>query len=409
MTNEKSEKGWSAVVVILLAMSWAMSAQAQYTDGGIKIGVLSDMSGLYAEAAGRGSVLAAQIAVEESGINTKDIRIEVVGADHKNRPDVGAGIARQWYDIDGVDVIVDVPQSAVALAVSQLAREKNKVLLASTAATSDLTGKACSPNTVHWTYDSWMLANGLRSAVARTGDTWFFVTANYAFGHALERDMVAVVARNGGKVLGNVRHPLNSGDLSAFLLHAQASGARIIGLASSAGDMTNAIRQASEFGIPQGGQNVVALLVFLSDVHALGLKAAQGLIFTASWYWDLNDRTRAWARKFAERNGGKYPTMGHAGVYSAVIHYLKAVEALKSDADGKAVVETMKAKPTEDPVFGRGTIREDGRKIHPVYLFEVKKPNESRGLYDYYKIRATIPAEEAFRPLHEGDCHLVRR
>jgi branched-chain amino acid transport system substrate-binding protein len=288
-------------------------------------------------------------------------------------------------------------------------REKGKVMLNSGAATSDLTGSACSPNTVHWTYDTWMLANGTGSAIVKTGgDTWFFLTSDYAFGHALERDTEAVVLKAGGKVVNKVRHPLNTQDFSSFLLQAQASKAKIIGLANAGGDTQNSIKQAAEFGITRGGQNLAGLLVFLPDVHALGLDKAQGLIFTETFYWDLNEQTRAWTKRFVPQNAGKYPSMVHAGVYGSVLHYLKAVEALKSD-DGTKVVAKMKEMPTDDMLFGKGTIRADGRKIHPAYLVEVKKPAESKGPYDYYKVRATIPAEQAFRPIDQGNCPLVTK
>src|SRR5258706_681514 len=347
------------------------------------------------------------MAVEDFGAAKKGMKVEIVSADHQNKPDVGSNIARQWYDTDKVDVIVDVPTSSVALAVNTITREKNKVFLVSGAASSDLSGKACSPNTVHWTYDTWMLANGTGSAIVKTGgDSWFFITADYAFGLALERDTEAVVLKDGGKVLGKVRHPLNAQDFSSFLLQAQASKAKIIGLANAGGDTTNSIKQAAEFGIVKGGQNLAGLLVFISDINSLGLQTAQGLIFTESFYWDLNDGTRSFAKRFAAANGGKYPTMVHAGVYSSILHYLKAVEAIKSD-DGGKVVEQMKKMPTDDPLFGKGSIRADGRKIHPAYLVEVKKPSESKGPWDYYKIRATIPAEQAFRPLADGGCSLL--
>jgi branched-chain amino acid transport system substrate-binding protein len=301
-----------------------------------------------------------------------------------------------------------VPTSSVALAINQVTREKGKAFLVSGAASSDLTGKACSPNTIHWTYDTWMLANGTGNAIVKTGgDTWFFVTADYAFGLALERDTEAVVLKNGGKVLGRVRHPLNGQDFSSFLLQAQASKAKIIGLANAGGDTINSIKQASEFGIVKGGQNLAGLLVFITDVHGLGLEKAQGLIFTETFYWDLNDATRAFAKRFAALNNGKYPSMVQAGVYSAILHYLKAVEAGKTD-DGTKTVAKMKEMPTDDPLFGKGHIRIDGRKIHPAYLVEVKKPSESKGPWDYYKIRATIPADQAFRPLNEGGCSLVK-
>ncbi len=395
------------LALAVLALSGG-PAWAQISDGLIKIGVLNDQSSLYADLTGQGSVVAARMAVEDFGAAAKGLKVEVIFADHQNKADVGANIARQWYDADKVDVIVDVPNSAVALAVNQITRDKGKAFLVSGAATSDLTGKACSPNTIHWTYDTWALANGTGTAIVKTGgDTWFFLTADYAFGHALERDTEAVVLKNGGKVLGKVRHPLNTADFSSFLLQAQASKAKIIGLANAGGDTTNAIKQASEFGIVKGGQNLAGLLVFLTDVHGLGLPVAQGLIFTEAFYWDMNDKTRPWSKKFAERNRGIHPTMIHAGVYSAVLHYLRAVETLKTD-DGSKVIAKMKATPTDDPLFGKGTIRQDGRKIHDMYLFEVKKPAESKGAWDYYKLRATIPAAQAFRPLDQGGCPLVK-
>ncbi|HWZ74486.1 MAG TPA: ABC transporter substrate-binding protein [Casimicrobiaceae bacterium] len=392
----------------VVAALGAGAARAQISDNVVKIGVLSDMSSLYTDLAGAGSVVAAKMAVEDSGIEKRGIKVEIVSADHQNKPDVGSSIARQWYDVDKVDVIVDVPNSGVALAVNQITRDKGKAFLVSGAASSDLTGKACSPNTVHWAYDTWMLANGTGSSIVKTGgDTWFFLTADYAFGLALERDTEAVVLKNGGKVLGKVRHPLNTQDFSSFLLQAQASKAKIIGLANAGGDTTNSIKQAAEFGIVKGGQNLAGLLVFLTDIHALGLATAQGLIITNTFYWDMNDQTRAFAKRFAERDKGIHPTMVHAGVYAAVLHYLKAVEALKSD-DGTKVVAKMKEMPTDDPLFGKGTIRADGRKIHPAYLMEVKKPSESKGPWDYYKVRATIPADQAFRPLADGGCPLVK-
>jgi len=375
----------------------------------IKIGILNDQSGLYADIAGPGSTLAAKMAVEDFGAAKKGMKVEVIAGDHQNKPDIGSNIARTWYDVDKVDAIFDVPTSSVALAVSQITREKGKAFLVSGAATSDLTGKACSPNTIHWTYDTWMLANGTGSAIVKTGgDSWFFITADYAFGHALERDTEAVVLKSGGKVLGKVRHPFPGTDFSSFLLQAQASKAKIIGLANAGGDTINSIKQAAEFGIVKGGQNLAGLLVFITDIHGIGLQTAQGLIFTESWYWDLNDASRAFAKRFAAASGGKYPSMVVAGVYSSVLHYLKAVEAAKTD-DGTKVIAQMKAMPTDDPLFGKGTIRADGRKIHPAYLVEVKKPSESKGPYDYYKIRATIPAEQAFRPMDQGDCPLVKK
>jgi branched-chain amino acid transport system substrate-binding protein len=388
----------------------AGAAQAQISDGVIKIGVLNDMSGLYADLTGPGSVVAAKMAVEDFGAAKKGMKVEIVSADHQNKPDVGSNIARAWYDVDKVDVIVDVPTSSVALAINQLTREKGKAFLNSGAATSDLTGKACSPNTIHWTYDTWMLANGTGSAIVKTGgDTWFFLTADYAFGHALERDTEAVVLKNGGKVVGKVRHPFPGSDFSSFLLQAQSSKAKIIGLANAGGDTINSIKQASEFGIVKGGQNLAGLLVFLTDVKALGLPTAQGLIFTETYYWDRDDASRAFAQRFSkEAPRNNYPTMIHAGVYSAVLHYLKAIEAAKTD-DGTKVIAKMKELPTDDPLFGKGVVRADGRKIHPAYLVEVKKPAESKGPWDLYKIRSTIPADQAFRPLSESDCPLVKK
>ena len=397
-------------LAVATAFMTAMAAPAfaQYSGQPIKLGVLSDMSGLYADLSGPGSVIAAKLAIEDFGAAAKGMKVEVIGGDHQNKADVGASIARQWYDQDGVDVILDVPNSAVALAVHDITKEKNKVFLNSGAATSDLTGAKCTPNTIHWAYDTWMLANGTGKAMVKQGgDSWFFLTADYAFGYALERDTMEVVKKEGGKVLGNVRVPLNNQDFSSFLLQAQASKAKVIGLANAGGDTTNSIKGAAEFGITQAGQKLAGLLVDVNDVHGLGLQVAQGLTFTDAWYWDLNDDTRKFAARFAALNGGKYPGKIHAGVYSSVFHYLKSVEAVKSKADGAAVVKKMKELPTDDTVYGKGEVRQDGRKTHPVYLVEVKKPSESKKPWDYYKILTTIPANEAFRPLKEGNCPLV--
>ena len=396
---------WAAAAAVAAG---AAVAQAQVSDGLIKIGVLTDMSSLYTDLSGKGSELAARMAVEDFGAARKGLRVEIVSADHQNKPDVGSSIARQWFDVDKVDVIVDVPNSGVALAVSQITRDKGKAFLVSGAASADLTGKSCSPNTIHWAYDTWMLANGTGNAIVKTGgDSWFFLTADYAFGHALERDTEAVVLKNGGKVLGKVRHPLNNQDFSSFLLQAQASKAKIIGMANAGGDTTNTIKQAAEFGIVKAGQSLAGLLVFITDVHSLGLPIAQGLIFTETFYWDANDATRAFAKRFSEANRGIHPTMIHAGVYSSVIHMLKAVEAGKTD-DGTKLIAKMKEMPTDDPLFGKGSIRQDGRKLHPAYLVEVKKPSESKAPWDYHKVRATIPADQAFRPLADGGCPLVK-
>jgi branched-chain amino acid transport system substrate-binding protein len=384
------------------------SAFAQYTDGVIRIGVAADMASLYTDIGGPGSVVAARLAVQDFGAAAKGMKVEIVAADHQNKPDIAVGIVSTWIDVDKVDVILDGTSSGVGLAISEVVRQKNKVYLATSPATSDLTGSKCSPNTVHWTHDTWNVSHGTAKAVAAGGgDTWFFITADYAFGYALERDTAAVVEANGGKVFGHVRHPLNTSDFSSFLLQAQASKAKVIGLANTGGDTVNAIKQSAEFGLAKGGQNLAALLVFSTDVAALGLPAAQGLMLTENWYWDMNDASRAWTRRWQAERPGKIPTMVHAGDYSAVLHYLKAVEALKADGDGKAVVAKMKATPTDDPLFGRGYVRIDGRKMHNAYLFEVKKPEESRYPGDLYELRATIPAEEAFRPLKEGGCPLA--
>jgi branched-chain amino acid transport system substrate-binding protein len=374
----------------------------------VKIGVLSDMSSLYADISGPGSIVAAKMAVQDFNPAAHNMKVEIVSADHQNKPDVGSNIARQWFDVDHVDAIVDVPTSSVALAVADVTREKNKVFLISGAASSDLTGPKCSPNSVHWTYDTWMLANGTGKALVKTGgDSWFFITADYAFGHALERDTSNVVKANGGKVVGSVNVPLNNSDFSSFLLQAQQSKAKIIGLANAGGDTINSIKQGAEFGITAGGQHFAGLLVFISDVEALGLKTAQGLVLTSTWYWDMNDTNRAWTKRWQAERKGKFPTMVVAGVYSSILHYLKAVAAAGSAADGKAVVDKMKQTPTDDPLFGKGEVRIDGTVTHPAYLFEVKSPAESKYPGDDFKLRATIPANEAFRPLKDDNCPLV--
>lgn len=392
---------------LFIAAAAVVVSSAAHAETAVKIGVLNDRSGLYADLGGEGSVVAAKMAIEDFKPADKGIKAEVVAADHQNKPDVAVNTAREWFDQQGVDVILDVPNSGVALAVNELVREKNKVFINSGAAASDLTGTKCSPNTVHWTYDTWALANGTGSAIVkRGGTTWFFITADYAFGAALERDTSKVVKDNGGTIVGSVKAPLNTQDFSSFLLQAQASQAKIIGLANAGGDTINSIKQAAEFGIVQGGQNLAGLLIFLSDINSLGLKTAQGLIFTAAFYWDLNDQTRAWSDRFFKVMN-KRPTMVQAGVYGGVLQYLKAVAALKDAKDGKAVVAKMKEIPTDDPLFGKGQVRADGRTIHDMYLFEVKKPEESKGPWDYYKVLATIPADKAFRPLSEGGCALV--
>jgi branched-chain amino acid transport system substrate-binding protein len=396
-----------------LAFAAANAAFAQdKMDKNIKIGVLTDMSGLYSDLGGPGSVVAAQMAVEDSGLTKKGWKIDVISGDHQNKPDVGANIARQWFDVDKVDVINDVVTSSVALAVSNVAKEKNGILLDSGAGSSDLTNAQCTPNTIHWAYDTYTLAHGTGTALTKAGgDSWFFLTADYAFGTALERDTTAAVQAAGGKVLGGVKHPLGTSDFSSFLLQAQASKAKVIGLANAGGDTTNAIKQAAEFGITQGGQKLAALLLFVSDVHALGLNTAQGLVFTETFYWDLNDQTRAFSKRFQERmKNHAMPTMVHAGVYSGLLHYFKALEALGGNPhDGAKVVAKMKEMPTDDPLFGKGSIEPNGRKIHPAYLFEVKKPSESKGPWDYYKLLATIPADQAFTPLDKSSCPLLKK
>jgi len=393
-----------AALAAVLACGGANAQQVN-----VKIGVLSDMSSLYADIGGPGSVAAAKMAIADFTKDHPNVKVDLISGDHQNKPDIGTQIANQWYDVDKVDMIIDVPNSGVALATSQVASSKNKVFIVSGAAASDITGPKCNANTIHWTYDTWMLANGTGTAIVKTGgDSWFFLTSDYAFGHALERDTMAAVEKAGGKVLGKVRHPINTNDFSSFLLQAQSSKAKVIGLANAGGDTINSIKQAAEFGIVKGGQSLAGLLVFASDVAALGLPTAQGLILTETWYWDMNDANRAWTKRWQQERQGKWPTMIHAGVYSGITHYLKAAVALKGNvSDGKAVVAQMKSMPTDDPLFGKGTIRPDGRKVHPAYLLEVKKPSDSKYPGDFYNVRATIPADQAFRPLKEGNCPLV--
>lgn len=401
-------RGWTFLLGATATMLLAAGAQAQVSDDVVKLGVLNDQSGVYADLAGHGSVEAARMAVEDFGGTVLGKPIEVISADHQNKPDVGANIVNQWIDVDQVDVVVDVPTSSVALAVQEITRQKNRVHLNSTGGTSDLTGKACSPTTAHWTYDTFALANGTGRAVVQDGgESWFFLTADYAFGHALERDTAAAVEAAGGQVLGTVRHPFPNNDFSSFLLQAQASGSNVIGLANAGGDTINAIKQAREFGITQAGQRLAGLLIFLSDIHSLGLETAQGLVLTTGFYWDLDDETRAWSKRFAERNDGRMPTMVQAGVYSAVLHYLKAIEAAGTD-EAKAVMAKMKELPIDDFFAKNGKLRQDGRMVHDMYLVQVKAPEESKGPWDYYKILRTIPGDEAFRPLQDGNCPLVQ-
>jgi len=397
--------------VLALASTLALAAglapglaQAQ-DDRPLRMGVLNDLSSVYSDYQGVGSVIAARMAVEDFGGRVDGRPIEVVSADHQNKPDVGATIARQWLDQDGVELILDIPNSSVALAVNQIVRERNRVFLASGAGTAALTGAQCSPNTIHWTYDTWALGNSLgRAIVGQGGRRWFFITADYAFGHDLEQRAADAVRAAGGEVVGAVRHPLGTSDFSSFLLQAQSSGADVVGFANAGGDLSTSLKQASEFGL--GRQQRLAGLIFnVNNVTGLGLETTQGIQLVTGYYWDLNADTRAFAERFAQRHPqGNYPNDMQAGVYSAVMHYLKAVDALGSSEDGRAVVERMKATPTEDPIFGRGTIRADGRKLHPMYLLETKAPSESRGGWDFFRKVSEIPADQAWRPLAEGGC-----
>lgn len=403
------------IVATLLGIAWAgvqltapSSAQAEISGGVVKLGVLTDETGVFASLSGEGSVEAARMAVEDFAGKAAGKPIEIIHADHQNKPDIGAAIGRRWIDVDGVDAIIDVPNSAVVLAVQQLAKEHNRVLLVSTAGTADLTGKACSPVGVHWTWDTYAFAaSSAKAIVQRGGDTWFFLTADFAFGHAMQRDATHAVEAAGGKVIGGVRHPLNTADFASFLLQAQNSGAKVVALANGGTDMTNSIRQAAEFGIPQGGQRLAGLAAFITDVHALGLAGAQGLLLTTSFYWDRTDESRKWSKRFFARRG-VMPTQTQAGVYSAVTHYLRAVDALGSD-EAKAVVAKMRDMPIHDFFADHGFIRPDGRMVHDMYLVEVKKPEESHYPWDYYKILETIPGEEAFRPMSYGDCPLLTK
>ncbi len=376
----------------------------------VKIGVLSDMSGPYSDFGGQGSLEAAKLAVEDFKATSKKLAVEVVSADAQNKPDVSTAIARRWFDTDNVDMIVDIPTSGIALGLAGLVKEKNKVLIATTAGTSELTGKSCTPNTLHWTWDTWSNSHGTAEAVVRSGGkSWYFLTADYTFGTTMEKEAGDVVKANGGSVLGSVRHPLDAKDFSSFLLQAQNSKAQIIGLANGGTDTINAIKTAGEFGIVSGGQKLVGLVIFINDIHALGLQKANGLQLTTAYYWDLNDKTRAFAERFAKRNNGKVPSMSQAGTYSSTLAYLRAVEKAGGPKDGAAVVAAMREAGTyDDPLFGKTTVRVDGRVVHDMYLVEVKKPEESKKPFDYYKIVATIPADRAFRPLADGNCPLAK-
>lgn len=395
----------------LAAVLGAGVAQAQQIP--VKLGVLADMSGIFSDIGGPGALDATKMAVEDflgrPGMAER-FKIEVVGADAQNKPDISSAIARKWFDTEDVDVLVDLPTSAISLALAPLAKEKNKVALFTASGTSDLTGKACTPNSVHWTYDTWALAHGTADAITKGGGkSWFFITVDFALGHSLERDATAVIKENGGTVVGSVRHPTDTKDLSSYLLQAQGSKAQVLALANAGGDTINAIKQASEFGIVQAGQKLAGMLLFISDIHSLGLPAAQGLQLTTAFYWDLNDKTRAFGERYAARNNGRFPSMNQAGAYSASLAYLDAVNKVGSAKDGAAVVKAMRAAGTfDDPLFGKTSLREDGRVLHDMMLVEVKKPAESKKPYDYYKVLATIPAATAFRPLKDGGCPMIQ-
>jgi branched-chain amino acid transport system substrate-binding protein len=404
MTN-----AWRAALAAMMIAGPA-AVRAEVSDGIVRVGVLNDITGVFQDTNGMGSVEAARMAAEDFAASGKTIKVEIVYADHQNKPDIGSVIVRRWLDIDKVDAVVDVPNSSVGLAVNSILRDSRMTFLASATATSDLTGKDCSPNTVQWVNDAWATGNTTAAAMMkRGGDSWYFLTVNYALGHGIEAEASNFVTKNGGKIAGSSRHPLGTSDYSSFLLQAQGSKAKVIGLANAGADTINVVKQASEFGIKEGGQSLVAFLAFINDVHAMGLKNAQGLLLTESFYWDMNDDTRAFAKRFGARPGmnGKMPSGNQAGVYSATLAYLNAVAATGSD-DGRTVVAQMKKAAPSDKLFGDLSVRPDGRAIHPIHLFEVKKPDESKGPYDYYKLVGTIPSDQAFRPMAEGNCPMVR-
>ena len=375
----------------------------------IRIGILSDLSGSFADVAGPGSVVAAQLAAEDFGGRAAGLPVHILSGDHQNRPDTGSALARRWFDTEGVDAVVDLPNSAIALAVGEVARSANRVALVTAAVASRLTGDACSPNLIHYSLDTWSMSNVPSRALVESGGTdWFYITADYAFGHDLEKQSMDAVTRAGGKVLGSVRHPLGTTDFSSVLLQAQSSRASIVALSNSQADFINSMKQAAEFGLARRGQRVVGLAVYLSDIVSLGLEATQGATVVGNWYWDLNEGTRSFARRFGERMGGRMPTDLQANVYAAVTHFLRAADALGSSTDGRAIVAKMKALPTEDSIFGRGLIRADGRRVSPVYVFNVKSPAESHGRYDVYRLEREVPIEEAYRPVEQGGCPLLR-
>jgi branched-chain amino acid transport system substrate-binding protein len=399
----------SVTAAALLAACWSLPAHAQLSGDTVKIGVATDMASLYSDINGPGAVVATEMAIADFGGTVLGKKIELVTADIQNKPDVAASIAGRWYDSENVDVILGAGGSSSSIAIENVAGQKKHIFLAPDPASSDITGKLCNPYTVHWVYDTAALANGTGGAVVKAGGkSWFFLTVDYAFGYSLQRDVAAIVTKAGGQVLGEVRHPLNTQDFSSFLVQAQASKAQIIGLANAGGDTINSIKQAAEFGIVKGGQKLAGLLVFISDIHSLTLERAQGLRLTEAFYWDLNDKTRAFSRRFAEKFKGKMPTMVQAGFYSATLAYLNAVKETGTD-NAEKVMEKMKATKWDDPVFGRSYIRPDGRKMHDMYLFEVKAPSQSKGPWDYYNLLATIPAEEAFRPLDQSECPMIKK
>lgn len=405
-------KRGNSVLLSLATAAWLASAAAGSAQTSVKLGVLADMSGIFSDIGGMGSFDATKMAVEDFNKlpGADKFKVEVLSADAQNKPDVARAVARKWFETEGVDVLVDIPTSATSLAVAPLTQELNKVALFTASGTSDLTGKACTPNSVHWTYDTWALAHGTADAITKAGGkSWYFLTVDFALGHSLERDATAVINFNGGKVLGSIKHPTDSNDFASYLLQAQASKAEIIALANAGGDTIKAIKQASEFGVVEGGQKLAGMLMFISDIHSLGLKAAQGLQLTEGFYWDMNEQTREFGERFAKRNNGRYPSMNQAGAYSASLTYLKAVAKVGSPKDGAAVVKAIREMGTfEDPLFGKTSLREDGRVLHDMYLLQVKKPDESKKPFDYYKVLATIPAAEAFRPLKDGGCPLIK-
>jgi branched-chain amino acid transport system substrate-binding protein len=395
----------SAAGLLSGALTGATHAQQPATP--LKIGLLGDFQSVYSDIGGAGNVEATKMAIEEFGGTMFGKPVELITADVQNKADIAASLARKWYENEAVDMIIDMPTSATALAGMEMSKQFQKIMIVTDAASSDITGKSCSPYTVHWTYDTYANAHTVGSAIVKTGgDTWYFITADYLFGHSIERDTGDVVRAAGGKVVGSARVPLNNADFSSFLLQAQASKAKIIGLANGGADTINTIKQAAEFGIVAGGQNLAGIVMFISDIHSLGLKLAQGLIVTEAYYWDLNDRTRAFGKRFFDRMK-KMPTMNQAATYSATLHYLNAVKAAGTK-ETKAVLEKMRATPVRDAFTDNGVLREDGRMVHSMFLLQVKKPEESKAPWDYYKVLAEVPGDEAFRPLKDGGCPLVK-